>query len=364
MSLLEESIKLLWRVLEEGKANKEHITVQQNEFLKAATKAVRQTLSYIRDENKRDRKTEEKLSELWANVALAARPFDSDLAERCYIKSNYWANPDKWSKEEVEKAGIEIERIDTEVRNYFKGKVKAKKPKPQRTIERTEVRDEELQKKFSWKKIWAIVISSILVLAALTTLILNLDKIKELVRDQAASQTATSSEPSNYGRTPLYARTKKRVYDISERIEEEKINPWRFINIGKMRPVTRHDGKIIPCKGVMFTGAPRLIFWSDDFIPPFIEDAIVQVFDETIEECHKSNLEPKPYIDEANRLLNGFILHIYARMADIDQKLCSTTNSKKAGRRDTSLEVKKMQECLKEHYDAALLLASEGKITK
>jgi len=41
------------------------------------------------------------LSELWANVALAPRPFDSDLAERCYIKSNYWANPDNWSGVEI-----------------------------------------------------------------------------------------------------------------------------------------------------------------------------------------------------------------------------------------------------------------------
>ncbi len=192
MSLLEESIKLLWKILEEGKANKEHITNQQNEFLKTATKAVRQTLSYIRDENKRDKKTEEELSELWADVALAARPFDSDLAERCYIKSNYWANPDKWSKEEVEKAGIEIERIGTEIRNHFKGKARAKKSKQQKAIEKTELGNKEPGRKFSWKKIWAIVISSILVLAALTTLILNLDKIKNKIRGEAEKQIPPS----------------------------------------------------------------------------------------------------------------------------------------------------------------------------
>jgi len=205
------------------------------------------------------------------------------------------------------------------------------------------------------RKYWKLIAVSVIILGIYFDLKFN---FHALVFNVLRNKTTSSS-----GRTELYPRTKKRVYDISERIEEEKLNPWRFINIDRMSPVTMHDGRVISYKGVMFTGAPRLIFWSDDFIPPFIEDAIVQVFDKTIEECQENDLEPKPYIDEANRLLLGFILHIYARMADIDQKLCSTANSKKAGQKDTSLEVKKMQECLKEHYDAALLLASKGKNT-
>lgn len=139
MSLLEELIKLQWKVFEKGKASKEHTKKQQNEFLKVASKAVRRTLSYIRDENKRDTKTEVELADLWADVAVAARPFDSDLAGRCYIKGNYWANPDKWSDEEVEKAGIEIKRIEKEIGDYFKGKARPKKSKQQRTIEKAKL---------------------------------------------------------------------------------------------------------------------------------------------------------------------------------------------------------------------------------
>ena len=232
----------------------------------------------------------------------------------------------------------------------------------------TEQGNEEPKKKFSLKKI----VTLIFFLAALTTLILNFDKIKDMIWGEEAERipkytanlrTAESNEPNSYGRTPLYSRTKKRVYDICDRIEEEKLNPWLFINIDKMHPVTRHDGRIISYKGVLFSGAPRLVFWSDDFIPPFIEDAIVQVFNETIEECHKNNLEPKAYIDEANSLLLGFVLHIYSRMTDIDQKLSSQVDSKNVGRKDTTFEIKKMEECLKGHYDAALLLASKGKNT-
>ncbi len=194
MLLLEELLKLLWTVLKEGKANKEHINSQQYEFLKVASKAVRQTLSYIRSEHKRDTTTEEKLSELWANVALAARPFDSDLAERCYLKGNYWADPNSWSDEEVKNAGIEIGRIDTEIRNHFKGKARAKNSKQQKAIKKTEQGNGESKKKLSWKKLGTIVVSSILVLAALTTLILNLDKIKEIFRGETEKQTPSSKQ--------------------------------------------------------------------------------------------------------------------------------------------------------------------------
>ncbi len=170
-----------------------------------------------------------------------------------------------------------------------------------------------------------------------------------------------NDSPSAIGRTQLYSRTQKRVQDAYERIEEEKLNPWSSINIGKMKPVTKHDGRDISYEGVLYAGTPRLIFWSDDFIPPLIEDAIVQVFDETIEECRKGNLEPKPYIDEANNLLRGFIWKVYNHMADMDQKLARQVDSSKTGRKDISPHTEKMERCLKGHYDAALLLASKKK---
>ncbi len=163
-----------------------------------------------------------------------------------------------------------------------------------------------------------------------------------------------------YGRTPLYSRTKKRIDELYKNIENEKLNPWVFINTGKaVVEVTRLDGKVIHYEGVGFEGSPRTVFWSDNFIPPIIEDAIVKAFDQTIEECRKNKLDPKPYIDEANSLLLGFIQKIYDRMSDIDRRLHSKGNLKDVVRRNVSYEVKKMDECLKGHYDAALLLVSK-----
>ena len=58
----------------------------------------------------------------------------------------------------------------------------------QKAIEKTEQGNKEPKKKFSWKKIWAIVVSSIIILAALTTFILNLDKIKEIFRGETEKE--------------------------------------------------------------------------------------------------------------------------------------------------------------------------------
>jgi len=162
----------------------------------------------------------------------------------------------------------------------------------------------------------------------------------------------------NYGRTQLYSRTKKRIDGLYTNIENEKLNPWVFINTGNVVEVTRLDGKIIHFEGVRFEGTPSNIFWSADFIPPIIEDAIVKAFDQTIEECRKNNLDPKSYIYEANSLLAGFIGNIYNRMADIDRRLRSKGNLKDVGRKDVIDKMKKMNECLKGHYNAAVLLAS------
>jgi hypothetical protein len=90
----------------------------------------------------------------------------------------------------------------------------------------------------------------------------------------------------NNWETPLQTRTKKRIDDICKKIEIEKLNPWLSTGSGSKLQITKYNGKVIsPPEGIRFEGSPRVLFWSDDFIPPFIEDGIIKVFDQTIEEC-------------------------------------------------------------------------------
>jgi len=163
----------------------------------------------------------------------------------------------------------------------------------------------------------------------------------------------------NHRRTQLNSRIRKRVGDLYNEIDNEKLKPWVFINTGKPVRVTKHDGSVIHYEGVRFEGAPRLIFWSDDFIPPIIENVIVKAFDQTIEECRKNNKDPKPYVYETNLILADLIVRVYNRMAYIDSKLPSKGTPKNAQRKDVNDEINKMNECLKGHYEAAILLACE-----
>ncbi len=170
-------------------------------------------------------------------------------------------------------------------------------------------------------------------------------------------------DPNNYSRTPLYFRTKKRVDDFYESIRNEKLDPWLFINVeGVQDQVTQYNGDTIYISGT-FSGSKRLIFWSDDFIPPFIKDAIIKVFDQTIDECRTNGLEPQIYVYEAKRILSDFIYRIYNHMADMDQKLLKQVYPERSGRRDVKREIEKMCRHLDGQYEAALLLASKGKNT-
>jgi HAMP domain-containing protein len=227
-----------------------------------------------------------------------------------------------------------------------------------------EAKSPELLQNILWilrygKKWWWL-----LLLAAFVLLLLYvLPKLNLEYQDipPKAETSIVSPNPNNYSRTPLYFRTKKRVDGFYENIRNEKLDPWLFINVeGVKNQVTKYNGDIIIASGA-FTGSKRLIFWSDDFIPPFIEDAIIKVFDQTIDECRKSSLDPEIYVYEAKIILDGFIYKIYNHMADMDQKLLKQVHPENSGRRDVKSEIEKMCKYLDEQYNAALLLASKGK---
>lgn len=216
----------------------------------------------------------------------------------------------------------------------------------------------ESEKKPWWKHLWVIITGAVAFLVALTTLIINVDKIKEKQFPKEISGMAAPK--ANEDRiTQLRPRIKKRVDELYDRLDNEKLQPWVFINAGVPVKITKHDGSAISYQGVLFTGSPRVVFWSDDFVPPFIEDAIVKVFDQTIEECRVNGIDPKPHLFETNLILSDFIYRIYNRMASIDSKLMSEGRSETVQhKRDVSDEINKLKQSLERHYGAALLLAS------
>lgn len=127
-SVLKEVIDLGKYIYEEYSKQRSVRKQETSEFLRIASKALRETLRYLgRIPYTRDSKKEEKLSDLWAKVATTARPFNRDLAQRCYLKSNYWAAPERWTNKQVDSARIKINLMEKEIGKLFSSNDKRSK---------------------------------------------------------------------------------------------------------------------------------------------------------------------------------------------------------------------------------------------
>lgn len=67
----------------------------------------------------RDREAEANLSRLWTQASIRLRNFNPELAGRCLMKGDYWANPAQWSQSDVREARIQISKVFEEARNLL-----------------------------------------------------------------------------------------------------------------------------------------------------------------------------------------------------------------------------------------------------
>lgn len=107
---------------------------KERRALKALYVALNETVLYFRRldrphlarskkerlEFQRDIKTEEALSRLWMDASIELRPINHDLAERCFLKGQYWADRDGWSDEDGEKTNIKLEKLLEDARALLK----------------------------------------------------------------------------------------------------------------------------------------------------------------------------------------------------------------------------------------------------
>ena len=82
--------------------------------LRSISHALNETYLYYRGINSgkdRDMDTEAQLSRYWAATAIPLRHIDSELAEICEYKSNYWINPETWDNSKIDELGIGLEDV-------------------------------------------------------------------------------------------------------------------------------------------------------------------------------------------------------------------------------------------------------------
>jgi hypothetical protein len=59
----------------------------------------------------RDREREREVARLWSAAAIPVRRFDPDLADRCLLKFEFWANPLKWKADDATEKRIAVDGI-------------------------------------------------------------------------------------------------------------------------------------------------------------------------------------------------------------------------------------------------------------
>lgn len=249
MSLLTELIALLLREIKDGKNNKDRLDKKQNdEFSRLGANAVNRTLSYLNDKGNEDIATEKELSDLWTAVACVAKPFDPDLARRCYEKGNYWADPSRWSEEEIKEAGIGIKRIQKEIGDYFDGTASEKK------INKTDISQGKstgqgehnpdslpaiTSSKPWYKNAIAKTVALIFLLAAITTIAVNLEKILERISpSKHIQQIKDDSEIVKVDFSPI---THKGFFD--------KISDDNLTDLQKDQFLKQHLGRKVEWEG-------------------------------------------------------------------------------------------------------------------
>lgn len=93
-----------------------------DEALKLTMDALRETRVYankLRNGKRRDINKEHNIAELWSQASIPLRYIDKDLANKCFIKSEYWLEPETWTQARVESEGIALDTIYNKISEIF-----------------------------------------------------------------------------------------------------------------------------------------------------------------------------------------------------------------------------------------------------
>jgi hypothetical protein len=100
-----------------------------DEALLAVHQAANRTRAYLADvrfdPDSRERDRENDLSNAWMRVGDCLRrlhdPDAEALYQRCFVKAEYWADPEVWKDGRLQEAGIGLDRLTNEITGYVHG---------------------------------------------------------------------------------------------------------------------------------------------------------------------------------------------------------------------------------------------------
>jgi len=205
---------------------------------------------------------------------------------------------------------------------------------------------------------WIITIIITIIIAVIGWILQG--KNHELKSKSSQERLKVLAVDPNTGKTALFIRTKERVEELKEFIIKEKIDSWIFRNHPSFK-VTKDDGSVIEYSNLSYSGSVKNQFWGKDYIDSFLSKGIKRILDETGQECRTNGLSAEEPLREAAALLNGIILNIYGRMAEVDFKLRKQRGDSEAVfKKSVDEKIKVMHEKVREHLRAALELYSDS----
>lgn len=154
--------------------------------------------------------------------------------------------------------------------------------------------------------------------------------------------------------TPLFPTFEKRIVDATEHLLHTQIDPWIFFH--RKLEVKKFDGSVISYQGIQFEGNPRQVFWSR-YIEPFLEDMVVKELTASVLAAKKHGANTKELLSEINSLLISSVTKVFARMADIDQRLRGNGYPDQVTLRSTQKEYEQMEEFITKHTQAQQALS-------
>mgnify|MGYP003610137831 CR=1 FL=1 len=94
------------------KANLEH-NKEDKLALKSIYIALSETKSYFTDRISapQDRKREAQISRLWFEASTELKNVNQDLAQRCFLKGDFWTDPNNWQQKDGEKINISLDEM-------------------------------------------------------------------------------------------------------------------------------------------------------------------------------------------------------------------------------------------------------------
>lgn len=118
--MINDVLKRLKRTL--GEIATDSNIEQRNSALRAISNTLDETYLYYRDLKKgmvRSLDRESLLVKYWSAAAIPISNFDSQLAEICDLKSEYWTKPDNYSDEEIKSLNIELDSVRQAYRKHI-----------------------------------------------------------------------------------------------------------------------------------------------------------------------------------------------------------------------------------------------------